>query len=256
MSSNAAFEQSWPLSEIERERFILEYRPLVRRIAQRIAVRLPPHLDLDDLISSGVLGLLDAIQKFDPHRNVSFRTYAEFRIRGAILDELRSRDYLPRSLREKANRLEEVSARLQAKLGRPATEEELAKSMGLPLESLQHLLQRAGPISFLHLEDCPGLSDASEETLADLLLDPSANDPLVQLELTELKHILAQEIERLSEREKLVLSMYYLEELTLKEIGEVMEVTESRVCQLHSQAVLRLRGRIKKRLGPTPAPAR
>ena len=248
MSSNAAFSQSWPLPEIERERFILEYTPLVRRIAQRIAVRLPPHLDLEDLINSGVLGLMDAIQKFDPHRKVTFRTYAEFRIRGAILDELRSRDYLPRSVREKANRLEEACARLESELGRPGTEEELAEALGLGLEAYQHLLQRAGPISFLHLEDCPGLSDASEETLADLLLDPSANDPLVQLELTELKHILAQEIERLSEREKLVLSMYYLEELTLKEIGEVMEVTESRVCQLHSQAVLRLRGRIGKRL--------
>jgi len=254
MNSANAPVPAWPLPETERERFILEYTPLVRRIAHRIAVRLPPHLDIEDLINSGILGLIDAFQKFDPGRKVTFRTYAEFRIRGAILDELRSRDWLPRSVREKANRLEKISSDLEAGLGRPATEEELAEGMGLELESFQRLLQRIGPISFLHLEDCPGLSEVSEDSVADLLLDPSAHDPLAQLELAELKHILAQEIERLPEREKLMLSMYYLEELTLKEIGEVMEVTESRVCQLHSQAVLRLRGRIRKRLWPNAAP--
>ena len=256
MQTSSATQPRWPLSAREREEFILGYAPLVRRIAHRIAVRLPPHLDLEDLVNSGFLGLMDALQKFDPDRNIAFRTYAEFRIRGAILDELRSRDWLPRSVREKANRLERVNQEVEGRLGRPATEEELAAGMGLDLESLQQLLQRAGPISFLRLDDCPGLSELSEDSLADLLLDPSGKDPLAQLELGELKQFLAQEIERMSEREKQVLGLYYLEELTLKEIGEVMSVTESRVCQLHSQALIRLRGRIKKRVWQTSALAR
>lgn len=237
-----------PLSVQEREQFIADYTPLVRRIAHRIAVRLPPHLEVEDLIHSGFLGLMDAMEKFDPKRNTSFRTYAEFRIRGAILDELRARDWLPRSMREKANRLEEVSRRLEGRLGRPATEAELARGMKMDLRSFQDLLQQVSPVSFLRLDDCPGLSGFSEDSLADQLLDPSAPDPLAQLELEELKRFLTEEIERLPAREKLVLSLYYLEELTLKEIGEVMGVTESRVCQLHSQAVIRLRGRLKKKI--------
>ena len=232
-----------------REELILEHTPLIRYVAGRIAMRLPSHIQIDDLTSAGVLGLIDAVDKFDPDKKVQFKTYAEFRIRGAILDELRAMDWVPRSIRRKSTELENVYNRLQNDLGRPATDEEVAREMGIDLEDLFKLLDEVKGVNLLSMDDPENpLSNLDTEQLVKALGNQDREDPLALLGLNELRTLVAQAIANLPEKEKLVVSLYYYDELTMREIGEVLGYTESRISQMHTKAVLRLRARLRSKI--------
>ena len=233
------------LTPDERTAYIEKYAPLIRYIADRLAVRLPSHISRDDLISSGILGLIDAIDKFDPDRKTMFKTYAEFRIKGAMLDELRSLDWVPRSIRRKASQLEKAYQDLEAALGRPATDEETASELGLNLEEFQRLLDDVKSISILNIDVFQGaVKEQTRDSLFDLVIDEN-QDPLTTLNMNEARDVVAQTISSLPEKEKLVISMYYYDELTMKEIGAVLNYTESRISQLHTKAITRLRARLR-----------
>ncbi len=229
----------------DKDGIVLKYTPLIKFIAHRIAMRLPPHIEVEELINSGVLGLMDAIEKFDPTRDVQFKTYAEFRIRGAILDELRAMDWVPRSVRQRSNLLEDTYARLEQELGRAATEEEMARELGMALEEFQAVLARAGGISLVSFEDIRVGEEEEGRSLLDTLAGLDEDDPQYRITFEELKRLLGQAIDALPDRERLVISLYYFDELTMKEIGKTLDITESRVSQIHTQAVLRLRGKLR-----------
>jgi RNA polymerase sigma factor for flagellar operon FliA len=231
----------------DRDEILRRHLPLVRRVVQRLAARKPPHIELDDLVSWGIVGLLDAIGKYDPKKEASFATYAQFRIRGAILDHLRSLDWVPRSVRQKATLIEKVSHQLEGQLGRPPNEEELARELGLSLDSYQELLTRVGEMSLFSLEDL-GFGSGEERFNIDQPPEDGV-DPLAALLTQERVDLVAEAIGRLPEREKLVVTLYYHEELTMKEVGGVLGLTESRVSQLHSQAMLRLKGFLASHFG-------
>ncbi|MBI4083687.1 MAG: FliA/WhiG family RNA polymerase sigma factor [Candidatus Lambdaproteobacteria bacterium] len=229
-----------------REEVVLEYAPMVKQIANRLAARLPDHLDREDLVQAGMIGLLDAIEKYDPTREAQFRTYAEFRIRGAMLDDLRACDWIPRSVRENADRIAQAQQAIQAQTGRHAEEPEIAAALGLSLNEYHDLLLKARTAPLLSIEELQDYTDdGSSGTIFDVLEDPSCSDPLDVLALDELRARLRDAIARLPEKERLVLSLYYNDGLNLKEIGQVLGLTESRVCQIRTQAVLRLRPAIK-----------
>ncbi|MFQ5717247.1 MAG: FliA/WhiG family RNA polymerase sigma factor [Nitrospinales bacterium] len=244
-------QRSQAVDEIEispenSEQVITEYAPMIKYVANRIALRLPPHIEVDDLISVGVLGLIDAIKKFDPNRGAKFKTYAEFRVRGAILDELRAMDWVPRSVRQKAASLEGVCHQLRAKLGRMPTDEEVAEKMGLSLDEFFETLNQTQSMPILSLEDLGFSKDERDQkNLLDCLAGKSDADPQTQLRLNELKRVIAKAIDSLPEKERLMISLYYYEELTMREIGEVLGITESRVSQIHSKAVFKLRAKLK-----------
>ena len=228
----------------DREYLVTECLPLVKFIAHRIGARLPAHVEVDDLIHSGILGLMDAIKKFEPGRNVKFKTYAEQRIRGAILDGLRDLDWVPRSLRRKKKDIENAYHILEQQFGRAATDEEVAAQLGIPLEELHK-----------NLDDLKGVNlgtfveageDGEGEGLIGIVPDPDAEDPQLLLQTRELKAILKQAIDRLPTKERFVVQLYYFDELTMKEIGTLLNITESRVSQLHTKSMLRLRGKLKE----------
>lgn len=223
----------------EQERLLLEHLPIVRFLARRIHERLPQHVDIEDLVSAGVLGLMDAFSKFDPQKKVQFRSYAQFRIRGAILDSLRTLDWSPRDLRRKGRAVEEAIRVLTARMGRAPGEAEIAAEMGLGLEEYQSLLGdlKGLEIGTLHVERN---DDSGEEELAYVPGRPD-DDPLFVCLRGELQEKLAEAIDRLPERERLVMTLYYYEEMTMKEIGLALGVVESRVSQIHSSAVVHLR---------------
>jgi RNA polymerase sigma factor for flagellar operon FliA len=222
------------------EQLLLEQLPQVKYIARRIHERLPQHVPFDDLLHAGIVGLIDAMHKYDASKNVRFASYAKFRIRGAILDSLRDMDWSPRDLRRKARRLEATMQKLQTELGHSATEPELAEAMGMTLEEFQHMLNeiRGLEVGSLQIES---LEDGRETDLSENIAGPPDQDPLSLYMRTERKQMLAQAIARLPEREQQVLALYYQEELTMKEVGAVLGVGESRVSQIHSVAVARLR---------------
>jgi len=229
-----------------REEVILRYSPMIKYVANRIAMRLPPHIEVDDLISVGVLGLMDAISKYDSSRGAKFKTYAEFRVRGAILDELRAMDWVPRSIRQKASNVDKVVQTLQAKLSRSPEDEEVAKEMGISLDQFHDTLNETKGIPVFSLEDLGIAKESGEQqSLLDCLAGKADADPQTQIRLVELKEIIAKAIDALPEKERLMVSLYYYEELTMKEIGAVLEITESRVSQIHSKAVYRLRTKLK-----------
>ncbi|MBW1644802.1 MAG: FliA/WhiG family RNA polymerase sigma factor [Deltaproteobacteria bacterium] len=243
---NLLGNESDDLREQGGEELVLEYLPLIQRIAQRIASRLPDNVDINDLINSGVIGLIDAISKFDPSRKIKFKTYAEIRIRGAILDELRAQDWASRSLRSDSNLLENTYNYLEQKLGRPAEDEEMAEALGISLEEFYKLLSKAKGISLINFED---LHFENGEELRDpyefvRLLE--GDDPFALFKDKELHTFLVEAIDQLPERERLVLSLYYFEDLNLKEIGLIMGVSESRVCQLRTKAVIHLKNRTRR----------
>ena len=235
----------------DRDALILNYTPLIKFIANRLAIRLPPHIDINDLISSGVIGLIDAIEKYDPTREAKFKTYAEFRIRGSMLDELRSLDWIPRSVRQRSNKIENAFARIEQELGRPASDEEVAESLGMDLNEFSDMVSRSAGLALLSLDDIIDRNWDGEggRTLLDTLSGLEDEDPQAQHAFEELKRLLAQAIDALPERERLVLSLYYHEEMSMKEIGAVMEVTESRISQIHSKAIARIKGRIRRMVG-------
>lgn len=228
----------------EREELIKEYAPLIKFIAQKIAVRLPSNIELDDLISSGVIGLMDAIEKYDPSRDNKFKTYAEFRIRGAILDELRAQDWVPRSVRDKAKLLDKTVSDLEAATGRQATDEEIAAKLNMTLEEFYELVNQVRPVSVLSIDEIASFSNVDKKSLMSLLEDVKVANPFIQLNSKSVKDVITRAIEDLPERQRLVLSLYYYEDLNLKEIGKVLRVTESRVSQLHAQAISRLRQKL------------
>jgi RNA polymerase sigma factor for flagellar operon FliA len=235
----------------DRDGIILQYTPLIKFVANRIAIRLPPHVDINDLISSGVLGLMDAIEKYDPTREAQFKTYAEFRIRGAMLDELRSMDWVPRSVRQTSNQIENALAKLEQQLGRPANDDEVAESLGVEVDEFQKMVSRSAGLSLLSLDEVISFSGDGEggRTILDTLSGLEEDDPQSKHAFEELKQLLALAIDALPERERLVLSLYYHEEMSMKEIGQVIEVTESRVSQIHSKAVARIKGRLRLMVG-------
>jgi RNA polymerase sigma factor for flagellar operon FliA len=225
-----------------RDQLIMDYSPLIRFVAQRIASRLPSNIDIEDLISSGVIGLMDAIDKYDPSRDNKFKTYAEFRIRGAILDELRSQDWVPRSVRDKAKRLDRMAADLEQKFGRKATDDELSQALGMPIEDFFDMNAKVKGVQLLSIDDFGGTNGNSERrSLLDSLENPNSKNPFAQLRNASARDILRKHIDELPEKQKLVLQLYYFEDLNLKEIGRILEVTESRVSQLHTQAIEKLK---------------
>src|SRR5438876_11693220 len=232
-----------------REEVLRRHLPLVRRVVQRLAARKPPHIELDDLVSWGIVGLLDAIGKYDPKKEAAFSTYAQFRIRGAILDHLRSLDWVPRSVRQKASLIEKVSRQLEGTLGRPPLEEEIASELGVSLDAYQELLTKVGEMRLFSLEDL-GFGGGEERFSFERAIEEGDADPLGTLLTRERVAIVTEAIRRLPERERTVVTLYYHEELTLKEVAGVLGLTESRVSQLHSQAVLRMKGYLRELFQP------
>jgi len=231
-----------------RDQLIMDYAPLIRFVAQRISARLPSNIEIDDLISAGVIGLMDAIEKYDPSRDNKFKTYAEFRIRGAILDELRSQDWVPRSVRDKAKRVERTFAELEQKLGRTATDTEVSTQLGMNLNEYYEMISKVKAVSLLSVDELTIHNQHEKRSLLECLENLNAKNPFTQLKSKSIRKLLMTNIEQLPEKQKLVLSLYYYEELNLKEIGKILDVTESRVSQLHTQAVERLRTKLKTEL--------
>jgi RNA polymerase sigma factor for flagellar operon FliA len=227
-----------------RDKLIIQYSPLVKYVAGRVGVGLPRNVEQSDLVSFGVFGLIDAIEKFDPARGYKFETYAIARIKGAILDELRSIDWVPRSVRSKARTLERAMGKLEAEHHRAPTDDEVADEMGITPKQLQTMLSQISFVGVAALDEMLSGGERGESvTLGDTVAD-SGDGPMGVYEVEEMRQILAESINRMPEREKIVLTLYYYEGLTLAEIGRVLGVTESRVCQVHTKAVLQLRSRI------------
>jgi RNA polymerase sigma factor FliA len=229
-----------------RDRLILTYAPLVKYVAGRLGSGLPAHVDEGDLVSYGLLGLMGAIERFDPTREIKFETYAIARIKGQIIDELRAMDWVPRSVRARARDIERAIAELEKKLERAPTDEEIAEKLGITTDELEDSFTDIGRSSIAALDELWTVSggDGDQVALIDTLEDEDAPDPQRALSVTEQKEALAEAIALLPEREKLVVTLYYYEELTLREIGEVLSVTESRVSQLHTKAILRLKAHL------------
>jgi RNA polymerase sigma factor for flagellar operon FliA len=228
-----------------REGLILHYAPLVQYVAGRVAVGLPASVDRGDLVSYGLFGLIDAIEKFEPERGFRFETYAIARIKGNMLDELRSLDWVPRSVRRKAKAIDRAYVALESDLHRPPSDTELAEALGMSDEQLQHALSQVSLVNLVTFDSTIAGHPGSEGgvTVGDTLVD-AADGPVDVLELAEMRQILADAIEALPARERQVVALYYFDGLTLAEIGEVLGVTESRACQIHGKAVLKLRLRL------------
>ena len=235
--------------ERARERLVVAYSPLVKYVAGRMAAGLPSHVEEGDLISYGLIGLIGAIERYDLDREIKFETFAVSRIKGAIIDELRSLDWVPRSVRAKARDVERVHTQLENELQRTPTEEEMAVKLGVEVDDFRNTLLEIANSSVLALDDLWTIADADggQISLLDTIRDPHAIDPQDEIDTVELKDRLADAIESLPDRERLVIALYYYENLTLREIGEVLGVTESRVSQLHTKAVIGLRGHLASR---------
>lgn len=231
-----------------REKLILQYVPLVKYVAERVIIGLPSYLDSNDLVNYGVLGLIESIERFDPNRGVKFETYAIARIRGAIFDGLNVMDWFPSSLRAKMRKLEKAYQALEQQLGRPAKDEELAEFMNITEEKLHTLIAEVSCLTLGSLDEVwnSGDADSKELTLKDVIEDPSNPSPTAEIELEDVKRILGKAIDKLPPQERLLVSLYYYEGLTAKEISRVMEVSSSRISQLHSKAILRLRGSLSR----------
>jgi RNA polymerase sigma factor for flagellar operon FliA len=224
-----------------REELILKYAPLVKQIAERMAVRLPPNISKEELIGPGVLGLFDAIDKFDSKRGIKFRTYANLRIKGAILDELRKMDWISRSVRRNINRIEDAIRTLELKLGREPKDDEIAKEMGLEMDSYYKMISRSQGVNLLSLDEL--MLDGTTFKVSKQASDQPS--PVDELKVKEIKSIIFKALSTLSKKEQIVLSLYYYDELTLKEIAQVLSLTESRISQIHSKAIIRLRIKLK-----------
>ncbi|MHB0975847.1 MAG: RNA polymerase sigma factor WhiG [Candidatus Aquicultorales bacterium] len=229
-----------------RDKLILHYAPIVKYVAGRICANLPQNVDQSDIVSYGILGLIDAIEKFDLNREVKFETYAIARIKGAIIDELRCLDWVPRSVRTKAKDLERAYIHLENTLKRVPTDEEVASSLGVSMDDYRDMLVQVSTTSLLALDELWSTGDRDDKvSLIDTIEDSSSPDPSEAFEFEEMKELLAEVLEKLTERERTVIALYYYEGMTLKEIGEILGVTESRVSQLHTKAVLRLKAKLR-----------
>lgn len=234
-------------SQDARDRLILHYSPLVKYVAGRVSANLPQMIENADLVSYGIFGLIDAIEKFDLSRKIKFETYAMSRIKGAIIDELRAMDWVPRSVRSKAKDLEGAMLRLENQFKRVPTDEEVAEEMGISITDLHGILTQMSYTSIIALEEqwAVGSNREDKVSLIDMIEDKSTTGPVDSFELAEMKDILADAIDRLPDREKTVIALYYYENLTLREIGEVLGVTESRISQLHTKAIIRLKAKLR-----------
>ena len=224
-----------------REDLILKYAPLVKYIAERTAIRLPPNISKEELTSAGIVGLLDALDKFDPEIGTKFHTYAEHRIRGAMIDELRKMDWVPRSIRKDIHRIEDAMIAAQSRLGRNPDDFEVAQEMGIDIDSYYKIINRAQGACLLSLDDV--MPDGSTPRFAKQDLDVLS--PFDEFKKKELKEIISKALSNLSKKEQLVISLYYYDQLTLKEIAKVLDLTESRICQIHSKAIITLRAKLK-----------
>ncbi|MBI4688378.1 MAG: FliA/WhiG family RNA polymerase sigma factor [Nitrospirae bacterium] len=235
-------------SEEEKERIIKDFLPFIKYTAYRFSWKLPPQLTVDDLVSVGLMALLNAIERFDSGK-AKLKTYAEYKIKGAMLDELRACDTVPRSVRSKMNIMKSASAELQEKLGRAPEDEEIAESMGVSLKDYYKTIQNANSSGHIRFEDLNGnMNDSEGINIIESIADPSEKSPLHMVEETEEKETLSRMIDELPKREKLILALYYWEELTMKEIGQALSLTEGRVCQLHNKAVSELKVKLKGNL--------
>jgi RNA polymerase sigma factor for flagellar operon FliA len=230
-----------------KEELVLHYLPLVKYVAGRIAISLPPSVSMDDLVSEGIIGLLNALERFDPTRGVVFETYARSRVFGSIMDQLRSLDWLPRSLRQKAKRLEETYYRLENKLGRNISEEEIAEEMQIPVKDVGLLMSEVVSMSVYSLEGAVQNNDGNKNIcLMDTIENKNYKDPLITMEEKQIHAFLKESIKNLPKQERLVIILYYFEKLTLKEIGTLLSLSESRISQIHSKAILKLKTRLKR----------
>ena len=241
----SAVEAYKNIDEFEKEELIKSYLPLVKKVVHRLSGRLPKDVDIREMLNSGIIGLVDALEKYDPRHETNFSTYAQFRIRGAILDSFRSQDWLPRSLRFKSHKIESAYHRIEQKLGRAATDEEVASDLGIQVDELQKLLGEVGSIVMLSFEEL-GFGHGEERFQADEMIASKGQDPLHKLLSGEKVGLIARALDRLPEKERLVISLYFYEELNLKEIGEILGVTESRASQIRSRALIRLKNYLKK----------
>jgi RNA polymerase sigma factor for flagellar operon FliA len=241
-------KQSASSAQSERQAELVDYLPLVKYIAGRLAIGLPRSVEMDDLINAGVVGLIEAYHHFDAEKGVKFETYASLRIRGAILDELRGMDWVPRSTRARSREIERAIAKLENQLGRSPTEEELAGGLGVEMDEYYAMMDDVVSASLLSLDELAyGDDDDKPVALVDMVRSPNQPTALAELEREEMRDLLADSLGQISEQERLVVALYYYEELTLKEIGQVLELSESRVSQLHTKAVLSLRAKLRKR---------
>ena len=251
-----------------RDALIENYLYLVKYVAGKMSMSVPPSVEVDDLVSAGVVGLMDAIEKYDPSRDTKFETYAVSRIRGAIVDDLRSLDWVPRSVRRKARLLEEAYSYLEGELHRPATDEEVSNRLNVPVGELRTITEEVASAGLLSLDDFVGNQDGEKTTrVIDLVCSKNGDSPTASIEMDEMKEVLAKSILNLPEKERTVLALYYYEDMTLKEIGRTLGVSESRISQIHTKAMLRLKGRLRsvretllttlseKDTGETDAPA-
>lgn len=230
----------------QRNTLVESNRRLVRMIAYQILAGLPGHIDVEDLISAGTVGLIEAVDRFDAKKGVQFNTYASIRIRGAIMDELRRQDWMTRSMRDKSNHIERAYAEVERRTGRPAEADDVARLLNLTMDELHGLMSEVCAVSVLNLEDM-GVNVAGDAMdILEALKDEGAKDPLAEAKLSELKRRVCDAIESLPAKERTAISLYYYDELTLKEIGSVLGITESRVCQIHAQIMTRLKGRLKR----------
>ncbi len=247
---NKSEEELWTLYKkkrdpIIRELFVKQYAPLVKYVAGKVAVGMPHNIEFDDLVQYGVFGLFDAIDKFDPAKHVKFKTYAVTRIRGAIFDELRSIDWVPRSVRQKSREVEDAVHRLESSLGRAVSDSEIANEMGMDLQEYQKTILKISGTSIMSLNDVWYTGEDNDKvSIVDSIESPQGLNPDIIVEKDEIKRVIIEAINELPEKEKKVLVLYYYEDLTLKEIGKVLEVTESRVSQLHTKAIMRLRAKL------------
>ncbi|MBW1895514.1 MAG: FliA/WhiG family RNA polymerase sigma factor [Deltaproteobacteria bacterium] len=240
----ADFQGSKAQEEAARSALVAQHAPLVKLLANRMAMRLPPSVSVDDLISAGSVGLLDAIDKYDPGRDAQLKTYAEFRIKGAILDELRSMDRLPRSARKMARQMEQATMAVEQKLSRPAHSSEIAAEMSVDMDAYYRMLDQARDVEVLSLDDCVERyhNDSGSKRSFESLISGDDN-PFDRVATQELKKVMTDEIKALPEKEQMVISLYHYEGLTLREIGGVIGLTESRVSQIHTKAITKLRSR-------------
>lgn len=237
-------------SKTAKDKLLVEYAPLVKYTAQRMAINLPKSVDVNDLISAGVMGLIKAVEAFDPAREVKFETFGTHKIRGAILDELRALDWVPRSVRQKSRALQKAYTKLENEIGRMPYDDEVAAELGISIKEFEEMLSDVTPTTILSLEEARDDhgGDSKQLKIMDVIEDPQGTNPLKELGFEETKRILKESITALPEKEKLVIALYHYEELTLKEIGEVLNISESRVSQIHSKAIIKLRSRLIRRI--------
>ena len=245
-----AFETD--ITGIPRDKLIEQYAKLAKLVASKIASRLPSSVELDDLVSAGVIGLIDAIDKYDAEKSKNFKKYAEIRIRGAILDELRSMDWVSRTVRRQSAKLDGTQRRLRRELGRDATDEEVAAELGVDLDEYFKILHKLQPVLLLSYEDIGLSGDDKKRSFAQYLRDWKAVDPSVVVHFKKLREIVAEMVEKLAEKQRIVITLYYFESMNLKEIGKVLDVTESRVSQLHAAAVKSLKAKVRRHFNKLP----